>query len=151
MVTRNERGQRTFVGLAGTMGLLLALLVTGCGGGGRPSSAQVLKKLESNNATLLDRSFPSGTSIADAKAAVLQEFPRDAHVVSFIAKDVCAQMEVRSGSLESSLSADSFPDRIWVEFNNSAASATAGHTVYDPSNVDTALVSLEDRNWTPLC
>jgi hypothetical protein len=132
--------------LAGVAALALALTVTGCGGG-RPSSSKVLARLES--ASPYNRSFRSGTSIADARAAVLNEFPRDAHVASFTVRNICALMEVRSVSLESGLSAGGFPDRIWVEFNNSAENTT--HTVYDPSSVDTALISVENKGWAPEC
>lgn len=84
--------------------------------------------------------FAPGTSIAEAKADTLAEFPADAKVdwfrtvpVSGIAT-VCAQMQVSSATLTSEL--DQGPTAVLVEFSSGAAANS-----YTPDAVSSASLS----------
>ncbi len=83
-----------------------------------------------------------GTTVAAAKASVLQEFPSDASVIWFTARDSCAQLEVKSAILGAVLGDPNIgaPDGMaFVELDTEHSDGTAS---YDSKNINQAILLL---------
>jgi hypothetical protein len=82
------------------------------------------------------------TTIDQAKAIVLQEFPSDTAILWFAVKDSCAEMEVQSATLGSVLGTPGIGDpqgRAYVELDSRLPD---GNSTYNPKSIDEAIVVL---------
>lgn len=95
--------------------------------------------------------LPNGSSLAAARAEIMQEFPEDAAVVWQQNKDQCSQMEISSATLgnASVLGSSDIGDpqgQVFVEFQTDSTSSENLNSYYDPSNVNLATLNLGSYN-----
>jgi hypothetical protein len=83
-----------------------------------------------------------GTTIAEAKAEMLREFPSDASVLWFAVKDTCAQMEVQSATLGNVFGTPSIGDPKGEVFVEVYTVQAGGDAIYDPRNLNEGLLIL---------
>lgn len=103
--------------------------------------------------------LPNGSSLAAARAEIMQEFPSDATVVWQQTKDQCSQMEISSATLGNSSVLGSSDignpqGQVFVEFQTDSTSTENLNSYYDPSNVNLATVNLGSYNtatYAPGC
>jgi hypothetical protein len=83
-----------------------------------------------------------GTTIAQAKAEMLREFPSDASVLWFAVKDTCAQMEVQSATLGKVFATPAIGDPKGEVFVEVYTVQAGGDAIYDPRNLNEGLLIL---------
>jgi hypothetical protein len=86
--------------------------------------------------------FHPGTTIAEGKVEMLQEFPSDASVLWFAVKDTCAQMEVQSATLGQVLGTAATGDPKGEVFVEVFTVQSSGEAIYDPRNINEGLLIL---------
>lgn len=95
--------------------------------------------------------LPNGSSLAAAKAEIMQEFPVDAKVVWQQTQDQCSQMEISSATLGSASVLGSSgignpQGQVFIEFQTDSNSTENLNSYYDASNVNIATLNLGSYN-----
>lgn len=86
--------------------------------------------------------LPAGTTVDAAKAAVLREFPSDASIIWFVARDSCALLEVKSALLGSALGDPKIGDAEGMALIELDTVHPDGTSSYDPRNINEGLFGL---------
>jgi hypothetical protein len=102
------------------------------------------------------QAFSDGTTIADAKVAVLASMPKDTRITSYFVQhdsvgSTCAFMNVRSRTLGRWFSGKKVGDAAGVMSVEFSAATASGSFVYTPRNIESASVSLAPVNHSINC
>jgi hypothetical protein len=101
-----------------------------------------------------DENFPNGTTIAEARNAVQQTLPADAKLGPVVIDHnggSCAMINVSSPTLQAELNTPKIGDTtgtVGIEFDRIDANF---NTVYSPTNVQTATVTISPEDPTAAC
>jgi len=85
------------------------------------------------------------TTIDEAKAIALAEFPPDTSVLWFTVKDTCADMEIQSRTLGKALSAPAIGDPQGQALVELYTAQPSGSAVYDAQNINEGIVMIDSN------